>query len=134
MASDLRKRLLECRDTDIDCDGTTATCWFGERDEGRSHKVRVSNADEALHLEATIIGASRVAALEDVGRNADLDAWSLNRTSHLIGFRVDRAGRLIAESTAPLAGLTTEELKLYLRLTAGTADRMELALTGKDAQ
>lgn len=53
---------------------------------------------------------------------------------HLIGFRVDRAGRLIAESTAPLAGLMTEELKLYLRLTAGTADRMELALTGKDAQ
>jgi len=75
-----------------------------------------------------------VAALEDVGRNANLDAWSLNRTSHLVGFRVDRGGRLVAESTAPTAGLTTEELKFYLRLTAATADRMELALTGRDGQ
>jgi hypothetical protein len=83
---------------------------------------------------ATIIGASRVAALEDVGCNADLDAWSLNRTSHIVGFRVDRAGRLIAESTAPLTWLTTEELKVYLRLTAATADRMELTRTGKDGQ
>jgi hypothetical protein len=59
-------------------------------------------------------------------------AWARNRLSDLVAFTIDNRGRLIGEAWIPTAGLTPEELKLYLRELARVCDWHEFRLTGQD--
>jgi len=52
----------------------------------------------------------------------------------LMGFRIDRRGRLVGEAWVPKAGLTGEEFQLYVRHLAVEADRFEYGLTGRDSE
>lgn len=107
------------------------SCWFGPKDASRRHIVRIHDAAREIRMEATIATAKTLEAMSD---DAHRWAWRRNRASMLVGFRVDRQNRLIAEVVVPKIGLTQEEFAAYLHAVASEADRMELVLTGRDVQ
>ena len=59
-------------------------------------------------------------------------AWVRNRLSELVGFTIDRHGRMIGEAWVPKDALTSEEFAFYVNLLARGCDRFEYLLTGKD--
>lgn len=60
-------------------------------------------------------------------------AWDRNRTSDLVGFKIDPRGRLIGEAWVPAAGLDADEWGYYVRTLAWSCDRAEYLLTGGDS-
>lgn len=98
--------------------------------DSRRHRVTVREDPECFRLTALV---ARRAAVEGVPE-APLLAWLRNRESRLVGFRIDEAGRLVANAWVPKAGLTAGELELYVRTIAAEADRFEFALTGRDCE
>jgi hypothetical protein len=58
--------------------------------------------------------------------------WRRNRVTELVGFRLDRRGRIIGEAVLPSPGLTAKEWDLYVRAVARACDRFEYVLTGQD--
>lgn len=95
---------------------------------GRHQRVHVTDVGEAYELKGFV---ARQATLRNVP-DAHLRAWERNRTTQLVGFRIDRRGRLVGESWVPKPGLDGSEFLHYLRRVAGECDRFEFILTGKD--
>ena len=90
--------------------------------------MTVSEDSDCYRLAAIVAGPAALSGVAD----APIRIWLRNRESHLVGFRIDRRGRLAAEAWVPKAGLSTEELQLYFRTIAEEADRFEFALIGRD--
>jgi hypothetical protein len=130
MANELEGWLKSLDRRQFDVEGCSVTCWFGDRDSGRKHAVRLQRHVDGLRFEATVATAK---TLDRMDEDPDRWAWRRNRASSLVGFRVDQK-RLIAEALAPTIGLTETEFLVYLRAVAAEADRMELVLTGRDIQ
>jgi hypothetical protein len=99
-------------------------------EDGRQHRIAVEDQGDAYQLTAIVVRQAVVASLPDV----PVQAWLRNRATVLVGFRIDRQRRLIAEAWVPKAGLTAEEFQLYLRKLAAEGDRFEYVLTGRDAE
>lgn len=99
-------------------------------DDGRRHTVAISEHSDGYRLAAIV---ARPAVLSRVV-DAPIRIGRRNRESHLVGFRIDRKGRLAAEAWVPKPGLTSEEFQLYLRSVAAEADRFEFVLTGRDVE
>lgn len=59
-------------------------------------------------------------------------AWERNRLSELIGFTIDRYGRLIGETWIPLEGLSPAEIQLHLQELARVCDWHDVRLSGDD--
>lgn len=95
---------------------------------GRHHRVEVVDAGEAYELTGLV---ARRVDLQSVP-NAHLRAWERNRAIQLVGFRVDRRGRLVGEAWVPKPGLGADEFLHYVRRIAAECDRFEYILTGKD--
>jgi len=64
----------------------------------------------------------------------NIRAWTRNRVTELVGFKVDESGRMIGEAWVPLAGLKPTEWEFYVRAVALACDRFEYVLTGKDVE
>jgi len=94
----------------------------------RHHRVEVVDAGEAYELTGLV---ARHLALKSVP-NAHLRAWERNRATQLVGFRVDRRGRLVGNAWAPKPGMGADEFLHYVRRVALECDRFEFILTGKD--
>jgi hypothetical protein len=91
----------------------------------------VSVKDEGEeYLLAAVVTRQAVPLLSDL----PVQAWLRNRGTSLLGFRIDRRRRLVAEAWVPKVGLTAEEFQMYLRAVAAEADRFEYSLTGKDQE
>jgi len=99
-------------------------------DDGRRHRLRIEEAPETYHVVGLVARQRVVASVPDV----PVQAWLRNRATTLVGFRIDRQGRLIAESWVPKPGLTADEFQLYLRHVAAECDRFEYVLTGSDVE
>ena len=102
-------------------------------DGGSKQVVKLRLYDERRVLRATsVIAAPSVlaAAFSDTGNRY---AWERNRLSDLVGFSVDRHGRLIGEAWIPLDGLLPDEFALYLSELARVCDWHEFRLSGVDA-
>ena len=97
---------------------------------GRHQRVYVDDVDGALELTGFV---ARQAALQSVP-DAPLRAWERNRTTHLVGFRVDRKGRLVGEAWVPKPGLGADEFLYYVQRVAEECDRFEYILTGRDVE
>lgn len=95
---------------------------------GRTHKVRVTEVDDGYLISGVVVDADRLADTSA----AQLDAWTRNRHSRLIGFRVDHQSRLVGFGWTPAVGLTAEAFQLLVRAVAREADRLEFRMTGKD--
>jgi hypothetical protein len=98
--------------------------------DDRSHRVRVHETDDEFVLQAFVVRQAVVSSIP----NLPLRVWQRNRAMSLMGFRIDRRGRLVGETWVPKAGLTAEEFQLYVRHLAVEADRFEYGLTGGDAE
>ena len=98
--------------------------------DGRTQRVYVKQSllDDSLRFWSI---AARPAVVERLSE-ADLYAWKRNRGSDLVGFKIDRRGRLIGEVWLPAAWVTKEEWQLCVRLLAERCDRIEFLLTGKN--
>jgi hypothetical protein len=59
--------------------------------------------------------------------------WRRNRAIHLLGFRIDRKDRMIAEAWIPKPGLNPQEFVTCLRNLAVECDLFEYTLTGRDS-
>lgn len=124
MAADWTKL---CRSAGLSVEGEAVEVKLAE---GRHHRVSVRDAGPSYELQSIV---ARHAALRDVG-DAPLLAWRRNRSSQLVGFRIDHRGRLVGEAWVPKAGLTAEEFQIYVRRVAAECDRFEYLLTGADSE
>ena len=95
---------------------------------GRKHFVRVSEGAEGFLLEATVATSRELEAHGD----PLVAAWARNRRSRLVGYRIDRQGRLVAHSWSPAEGVTKETFELLIKAVAREADRQEFLLTSTD--
>jgi hypothetical protein len=65
--------------------------------------------------------------------NPEIRAWQRNRTSELVGFRLDRQGVMVAETPIP-TGAGREEWAFLAFNLARSADRLEYVLSGQDKE
>lgn len=98
--------------------------------DGRKHCVEVSKQVNELVLSAFVVKQSVVSSLPEL----PLEIWKRNRSTSLVGFRIDKKNRLIAECRIPTYGLTREEFQFCIRIIAVEADRLEFLLTGRDQE
>lgn len=99
--------------------------------EGRTQKVTVALDDRGDGFQLASVIATR--SVVDQLYPGILDRIAeQNRLSELVGFKLDRRGRLIGESWCPTAGLTVDEWAFYVRNLAEACDRLEFVLTGAD--
>lgn len=97
----------------------------------RGQVVNVEEVDsESLRLWSITAKPGAVNQL----REPKLAAWNRNRLTELVGFYVDRRGRMVGESWIPIAGLTPSEWKFAVYNLARTCDRFEYLLTGRDEE
>lgn len=94
----------------------------------RKHRVKVYDEGHQLRLRGIVATPSRIGDLDHETRRA----WEHNRTDSLVGFRIDRRGRLVGECLVSTAGITADEFAFCLRTVAAECDRYEYLLTGKD--
>lgn len=90
--------------------------------------MRVDVTPDGYVLESVIAGAAHTSLIGDL----QIAAWKRNRTSRVVGYRIDAHRRLVAHAWTPREGLTREIFVLLLRQVASEADRHELLLTGRD--
>ena len=109
-----------CRSPDIVAANDTVEVTF---DDDRRHRLRVEERADVYQLSGFVVRQARVASLENLHR----EAWLRNRSTTLVGFRVDERGRLVGEAWVPKAGLASAEFELYLRTLAAECDRFEFA-------
>jgi len=113
--------------TDLVVDTDVVTVAVGD---GRTQRVRVKATASTYELSSIVV---RAAALDEID-DAPLRAWRRNRTSQLVGFRIDERGGLVAVGWVPTVGLTGEEFAGLVRRVAAAADLFEYQLTGKDRE
>jgi hypothetical protein len=116
---------LLCDGSDFKIQGSEISVAFPD---DRSHKVLLQESDDEYLLTANVARRALVATLPDLA----ISVWQRNRTVSLMGFRIDKLGRLIAESCVPKNGLTASEFQFYVRHLAIEADRLEYILSGSD--
>lgn len=125
MVSDWREFCRRADGVSVDGDGLVVTF-----DNQRRHRLDVRETDRTYVVIGVVV---RPAALADVP-DAALRAWKRNRSTQLIGFRIDRKGRLVGEAWVPRDGLDREEFLLYVTRVATECDLFEYHLTGKDRE
>src|SRR5262245_2914606 len=96
----------------------------------RRHYIVVRETPDVLELSGVVVRASAVAELRNIG----LRIWRHNRTTELVGFRLDQKGRLVGEAWVPKAGLARAEFLLYVKHVARECDLFEYHLTGRDQE
>lgn len=98
--------------------------------DDRGHRVRVDEGAEEIHLVGMVAKKSVTENLEQVA----LRLWERNRTTQLVGFRLDERQRILGEAWVPKAGLSAEEFVMYVRSVGAACDRLEYLLTGSDRE
>jgi len=112
---------------DIRVDGNAVIVSLGQM---RQHRVDVSAEGDSIELTSVV---ARRGVVEQ-GKDTAIAAWQRNRGASLVGFRIDKGGRLLGEAWVPGAGLTADEFQFYLRSIAAACDLFEFQLTGKDRE
>ena len=98
-------------------------------DGGRRQVVHIDESNEGSHRLWSV--AAQPAVVREL-REPRLQMWRRNRVTELVGFRLDKRGRIIGEVLLPSPGLTANEWELYIRAVARACDRFEYLLTGQD--
>ncbi len=116
-----------CSGPRLQLDGDDVLVTF---DNGRKHRVRVQETDDTFEMHAVVARAPAVASVT----NLALRVWLRNRSSQLVGFRIDARGAVRAQGWVSKAGLTAGEFQHVVRHVAAESDRLEYILTGKDVE
>jgi len=112
---------------DLAVDGGEITVQLAE---GRHHMISVQETDDSFRLMGIVTRQAATAAIP----NLLPIIWEKNRALQLVGFRVDRRGRLVGEVLVPRAGIDADEFQQCVRTLAAECDRIEYLLTGKDVE
>jgi hypothetical protein len=112
-----------CNAPDFEVEGPSIAVRFAE---DQSHTVTVQEQPDTYVLNAMVARQGTVSDLPDLS----LEVWLRNRAVTLVGFRIDRRGRLVGEAWVPKAGLDAGEFQLYVRTVAIECDRFRYLLTG----
>ena len=96
----------------------------------RRQRIEIRETPDTYEFASVVVRPSVVESVPDV----PLRAWRRNRAMQLVGFRVDRRGRLVGEGWVPKAGLSREEFLSSVRRCAAECDLFEFQLTGKDIE
>lgn len=99
---------------------------------GSKQVVKLRLDDEGRVLRATSVIATRSVLASAFNDTGERYAWERNRLSDLVGFSVDRHGRLVGESWIPMEGLMPDEVAIYLSELARVCDWHEFRLSGVD--
>jgi hypothetical protein len=113
-----------CRDADgvtIE-DDTIVVALAGER----LHRIEIRDVGDAYELTSNVARAAVLNTIPEV----ELRVWRRNRSAQLVGFLVDRRGRLIGEAWLPKVGLRRSEFLLRVRRLAAECDVFEYLLSG----
>lgn len=97
---------------------------------GRHQWVNVETRVDGFLLTSFVVRGAVTRSMPDL----PLHLWQRNRTTSLVGFRIDARDRVVGESHVPTVGLTPDEFNLYLRTIAEECDRLEWILTGRDIE
>ena len=124
MTSDWRRF---CRTKRYSVDGDVVTVALHD---GRTHQVRVVDEGDEWRFEARV--GRRGVTLERA--ELRLIAWRRNRTTDLVGFRLDARERVCGEARLAREGSDVDEFRLILDTVALESDRFEMMLTGKDIE
>ena len=125
MASDWREFCRKRGDLTVDGDSVVVTF-----ENQRHQRLDVRDSDQTYIVTGIVARQALFAEVPD----AALRAWKRNRSTQLVGFRVDRKGRLVGEAWVPKAGLERDEFLLYVMRVATECDLFEYQLTGKDRE
>ena len=87
---------------------------------GRHQRVTVTEGDDSYLLSSFVARQSTVAGPP----NIELQRWLRNRSTALVGFRIDARGRLVGEAWVPRSGLTAGEFQFCVRAVATECDRL----------
>jgi|GEM_PF-619525 len=122
-----------CRAPDLEIIGDCVVVLFKE--STRRQRVLIRETEDAYELQsiAVRLGTLTPAEHADLARRM----WRRNRGACLVAFRVEGDGRglrLVGEAWAAKAGLTNEEMQMYVRRLATEVDRMEYLRTGEDKE
>lgn len=98
--------------------------------DGRRQVISIDEDEQAYIVRSTVMGAH---ALKTAGVSATR-IWELNRSATLVGFRIDKKGRLIGEAKIPKIALTADEFRLIALNLAQECDRLEYLFTGRDRE
>jgi len=99
-------------------------------DDERVQSVLVTEEVDSLEFSSVVLRSGLTQSIPDV----ELLAWRRNRSMRLVGFKIDKRGRLVATAWAPLAGLTSSECTSLIRRLAREADLFEYQMTGADRE
>jgi len=97
---------------------------------GRAHRIYVEDADNYYRATGFVVRQSVVESTPGLA----VQVWLRNRSTRLVGFRIDRRNRLVGEAWIPKLGLTSDEFQLYVRTVAAECDHFETVLTGRDVE
>lgn len=98
--------------------------------DGRRHRVTVKDEGDYYLIGGCVVRQAIVTSIYDL----PVRAWTRNRATQLVGFRIDRRLWLVGEAWLPKEGITREEFQMYLRRVAYECDRLEYLLSGRDAE
>ena len=96
-------------------------------DDERRRRIAIRETEETFELTGIVARPTAIDAIPDVF----LRAWRRNRSTQLVGFKLDPKNRLVGEAWVPKAGLNRDEFLLYVRRVAAECDLFEHNLTGK---
>lgn len=98
--------------------------------DGRRQLVSVAEEAEEYRLSSFVVKQAKAQSIPDL----PLQVWKRNRSTAIVGFRIDDRGRLVGEARVPKQGVTAEEFQLTVRTVAVECDRWEFILTGCDVE
>lgn len=114
-----------CREKHLDIDQTRVCVTFKDQ---RKHWLNVIDEGDSYLLRGHVASRKTVRSVHGL----PVKIWLRNRTTQLVGFRIDNKSRLVGEAWVPKDGLNAEEFQMYLNILASECDRLEFLLTGTD--
>ncbi len=114
-----------CRGKGVRIEANDIVVDFGT---GRSHRISVKDEGDAYRLTSFVVRNKLDDSIEDLA----IRLWRRNRSTQLVGFRLDERRRVIGQSWIPKAGLSSDEFVMQVRHVAAECDRLEFLLTGED--
>lgn len=100
--------------------------------DGRGQTILFHSEGDRYVLTSVVIGSRRVSNL---GRSRLLPLiWERNHETNVVGFNLDRRGRVIGRIEQVTKTVDRDELHYYLELLARECDRFEYLLSGHDTQ
>jgi hypothetical protein len=115
--------------TTLEIDANTLVIVFPSQ---RRQRIHVRIRDHHYVLTSRVLGAARVSELS--WSELAERVWSRNRSTPLVAFMIDEAGRLVGRIEHPSEPLAPQELRAIVLLLAQECDRLEYLLTGRDEQ